>query len=157
MRAEKTSGLNTITVDANGARLVIAESDLAGPEGTTGPTGAAGQTGSTGETGVTGVAGNSEYSWFVESPEVKTYTVAQAVSFAGSIVDMVSKTTVGSVTWTVKINGTIVTGLSAQQSTSTEATDVATASNTLVPGDTITIEVSASTGSDWSFSLRTTG
>lgn len=74
------------------------------------------------------------------------YTIIAA--FSGTINSLLLvRTTSGTITLAVKINGTNVTGLSAVAVTSTPATTNATAANTFVSGDVITI-VPSSASSD---------
>lgn len=75
-----------------------------------------------------------------------TYTLMLNTRFPGTIKSMTHKTNSGTLTAAVKINGSPVTGLSAVSVTSSKATATATAANTFVDGDDITMTVSSTSG-----------
>lgn len=84
------------------------------------------------------------YSGHIEAGSDKSYFVDVAVPFAGTVNTLKIKTVSGTATAAVKINGTSVTGISAVSVTSTIATGTATAANTFVAGDIITLVLSSS-------------
>jgi len=92
-----------------------------------------------------------------EAPEVKTYTMWQYVTKAGTIASFIGKTASGTLTCTIKVDGVTVTGLSGIAITSTESTTPATANNAIEIGQTITMQVTAvSSPADFAWVLRIT-
>lgn len=75
-----------------------------------------------------------------DEPVDGTKVIAQYMPFAGTINSFVHATASGTVSVTIKINGTNVTGLVTSASSSVETNATATAANTFTVGDTISIE-----------------
>jgi hypothetical protein len=73
----------------------------------------------------------------------RTYCVVRNVPFAGRIEFANWKLNSGTATFSVKINSTVVTGLSALSATTTEATATATALNVFEVGDDLVFTLSA--------------
>ena len=122
-----------------------------GPQGPAGPTGATGATGPAGPQGPAGTGGGATNgrSWWDDTP-VASYVAPVIVSARGSgTIDGIygAKTASGTVVVTVKINGTAVTGLNGVTINSTPQDITATAANTYVSGNRITVEYGAVTGS----------
>lgn len=78
----------------------------------------------------------------IEYPDDKDYVIGLAMKFAGTVVEITAKSTSGTCTLTPKINGTAVTG-GAVSVSSTEATSTATAANTFVVGDDLSLTISS--------------
>ncbi len=90
---------------------------------------------------------------------VRQYTLVQDAKFAFRIDEITTQLDTGTdITWDVEINGTDVTGLAGQVSTTTEATDTATALNTVAVGDRIRLNVTAitATPADLGYSMKIT-
>lgn len=110
------------------------------PGGPTGPTGPAG---SNGATGATGSAGDSSLSGFIETPSDKTYVLMLYAKQAFTINNITIKTTSGTCTAAVQIDGVNVTSLSGLSVTSVEQTVNATGANSVVAGNTISLVISS--------------
>jgi hypothetical protein len=129
----------------------------AGTTGPTGPTGAAGATGPTGPTGATGATGATgpikfgpTIGWSATSSVfADTFVYTQAAEVAGTIVSLKAAVggNAGSITATVSINGTPVTGISGVTvNSSSTQTFTATAANTFSQGDRITLVLVIASG-----------
>ena len=104
------------------------------------------------------VAGNSALQWVVpkcvfgstifdEDPVDKTIVVCAEAVFPFTINGIYGlKTSAGTLTLTVKINGTNVTGLASLSVTSSAQDATATAANTVAVGDRVTIVITSSSG-----------
>jgi len=85
----------------------------------------------------------------------RTYCVLRNVPYAGRIEAASWKLTSGTATFSVKINSTVVTGLSALSATSTADTATATAQNVFSVGDDLVFTLSAaSTPVDFDLTLN---
>lgn len=84
-------------------------------------------------------------SLFIGTPSDKSYTMVASAPYAGMIAGIKGLATAsGTLTATIKINGTNVTGLASLSVTSTPQNATATAANTFAKGDKITITVASS-------------
>lgn len=79
----------------------------------------------------------------IEIPQVKTYVLARVLPYAGKIQSISFATLSDELTFSVRINGVAVTGLSGLTATSTPATATATAANLWAIGDRVDIIVTA--------------
>jgi len=105
-------------------------------------------------TGDKGSAGDSSIHVVYEGPTAGDYTLVLYSGRAGTIDRMVTKTTSGTLTANLKINGVSVTSLSAVAVTSTLSNTAATGANTFVAGDTITITASSVAAAvNWAVSI----
>ncbi len=94
---------------------------------------------------------------FLEAPTDKIFTLDEKAVFAYTINSITTKLVSGTVTVAVKINGTNVTGLSAISATSVQATTTASAANSVVAGDRVTLVTSSgSSPVDLAFTLKYT-
>jgi hypothetical protein len=92
-----------------------------------------------------------------EAPTDKTYTIVLAMKYGCTINELTTKTSNGTLTCAVKINGVAVTGLSAVAVTNSLLTSTATAANTVVAGDLIEMTTSASVApTDYAWVLKWT-
>lgn len=83
--------------------------------------------------------------FFLDTPTDKTYTAMSYATFSGTINAIYGlKTSSGTLTLAIKINGTDVTSLSGLSVTSTPQNVAATAANTFAIGDRLTFTVSSS-------------
>lgn len=95
--------------------------------------------------------------WFVEVPTNKSYTIMAAAKVNGTVNNFTVKTSAGTCTLAIAKNGTNITGLGAIAVTSTVQTVNATALNTFVVGDKLTMTVSANAAAaNLEFSLKYT-
>lgn len=109
----------------------------------------------TGDKGDTGTPGDSSIHVEFEGPTATTYTLMLYATRAGTIDKLVTKTSAGTLTANVRINGSSVTGLSAVAVTSTESDTSASGANTFVEGDTIDIVATSVVGAtNWLISLK---
>lgn len=100
---------------------------------------------------------NSFISGQIEAPVNKTYTLDLYSIDARTIQSLAIKTSSGTCTAAIKIDGTAVTGISAVSVTSTETVATATALNTVAIGQTITLDISSvSNPLDLVFTLKYT-
>lgn len=99
----------------------------------------------TGTIDLTGIGGGGSgfISGQIEAPKVKTYTLDLSSVSEKTIQTITLKTTTGTATADVKIDGTTITGMSAISISSTETTATATALNSLAVGQTLTLVVTA--------------
>jgi hypothetical protein len=93
--------------------------------------------------GADGAAGDPSIHALIEAPSNKTYVLVLYANQAGTIDGLVAKTTSGTLTADLRINGVSVTGLSAVAVTSVESNTASAGANTFVVGDTIEVVVSA--------------
>lgn len=107
------------------------------------PTGDAGTAGAAGATGAAGASADNSFHGIHEAPTNKTYTLVLYSNKAGTITALKAITVSGTLTVAVKINGTPVTGLSAVAVSSVLASAAASAANTFIIGDVISITVSS--------------
>ena len=92
-----------------------------------------------------------------EAPVNKTYVVCESASFAFAINTLIAKTTSGTLSVAVQINGTPVTGINTLAVSSVQATGTATALNTVAIGQRVTLVVTgASAPNDFSWTLKGT-
>lgn len=109
------------------------------------------------EVGASGGTTVEEIPGFIEYPIDKTYILDESASYAYTINTLIIKTTAGTLTAAVQINGTPVTGISAVSVSSTPTTATATAANTVSIGNRITLVCSSSSApTDLSFTLKFT-
>lgn len=80
--------------------------------------------------------------WLIQVPVVTQYTVF-SMPFKGTIVEANYATSTGTATFSVKVNSTTVTGLSALGASSTPASATATANNTFNAGNNLVVDVTA--------------
>ena len=83
----------------------------------------------------------------VITPEDGTIVLKQNAARGFTINSLVAQLADGTCTVAIKINGTNVTGLSAVAVTTTESTTAATAANTVVAGDLVTMVLTNTAGS----------
>lgn len=101
--------------------------------------------------------GIPSFSSFIEAPSNKSYTIDLAAAVGYTISTFKAITSSGTLTAAVKINGTPVTGISAQAVSSVLSTGTASAANTVSIGDTVTVVVSSvSSAVDFAFTLKVT-
>lgn len=86
---------------------------------------------------------STEIDFLIEVASNKDYPLVLSASERLVVDNLVIKTTSGSCTVALKIDGVAVTGLSAVSVTSTESTTHATAACVLSPGETLTLTVSS--------------
>ncbi len=97
------------------------------------------------------------YSADLIHPQDYTYVLDEASAFAQTINTLSIKTSSGTCTVAIQINGVSVTGLSAVAASSVQAVATASALNTVAANDRITLVVSSNSfGVDLSFTLKTT-
>ena len=89
----------------------------------------------------------------VDAPTARTYRIVSPLAF--TITGLVGlKTSAGSLTVTININGTAVTGLSGLSVTSTPQNPTATAANVVAVGAVITVDISSvSSAADFEFAV----
>jgi len=75
-----------------------------------------------------------QLSFFVETPEVKSYTLIGSNQVAWDVDSCTVKSASGTGTYDLEIDGVDITGIAAQGISSTEATDTASAANSLTTG-----------------------
>lgn len=93
----------------------------------------------------------------IQSPRNKTHYLFLNAPFACTIDEITVKTSTGTVTMAVEIEGTAVTGLGSISVTSSKATSTASAANTVAAGDEVTMILSAVNATvDLSFTLEYT-
>lgn len=98
-----------------------------------------------------------EASGHIEIPIAKVYVLSEYAMAAGTINLLKAKLSAGTCTVAIKINGTVVTGISAVSVTTSQSTGTASAANTFAIGARITLEVSSpSSAADLSFSVGVT-
>lgn len=98
-----------------------------------------------------------EIDWLIETPTAKTYAMVGKAKYAGTINSLYRKTSAGSITAKVQINGVDVTGLTALSCTTTAQEASAAGANTVVAGDRITLVLSAaSSPADLELTLKIT-
>lgn len=97
-------------------------------------------------------------SGYIQTPANGTFTLTAKAVIAGTINAIKGlKTSAGTCTVTIKINGTAVTGINGLSVTSSTQDANATAANTFVAGDRITLVVaSVSSAADLEFTLSAT-
>ncbi len=106
---------------------------------------------------ISALLANQFISGQIESPLIKTYTLDLAVIDARTLNTLAIKTTSGTCTVSIRIDGVNVTGMNGLAVTSTEQVATATALNTVAIGQTITLVVTAtSTPVDLVFTLKYT-
>lgn len=143
-----TQAANSVTITGGSVTNIT---DIAVADGGTGAsTAAAARTN-------LGVA-TSNNNWFDSAPAVGTITWVAKSRVAFTINGVYGvKTTAGTCTFAVKINGTAVTGLSAVSVTTSTQDVAATAANSVAIGDAVTIEyTAASSPANLSFTLEAT-
>lgn len=92
---------------------------------------------------LTEMLGTDSISFHIATGENKTFTLMLSAAQAMNVDKVVFKTTSGTITGALKINGTNITGLSALSFTSAEDEELATAANSLAVGDTLTLVTSS--------------
>jgi len=98
-----------------------------------------------------------ELSGQYESPSVKLYKVKVRASYAGTINSFACSTSAGSLTYSIQINGTAVTGLSSLSAGTSLSFTLATGANTFNAGDQIQINVTAtSSATDFCWTMGIT-
>ena len=100
----------------------------------------------------------SEGSLFMSSVSVTTITLVAKARFARTINGIYGlKTSAGTCTVSIRINGTSVTGLGSLSVTSTTQDATATAANSIAIGDSVTIVISSSSSAtNLQFTLQST-
>ena len=105
----------------------------------------------------TNTGAEDELSGQYEAPAVKVYKIKVRASYAGTINSFACSTSAGSLNYSVQINGTGVTGLTAQSATTSQSFTLATSSNTFNAGDQVQINVTAvSSATDFCWTLGVT-
>lgn len=109
-------------------------------------------------TGSTGGTGAGQGNLYIQTPADGTIVLVSSSRIAFTITGLYNlKTSSGTVTASVKINGTDVTGLAALSITSATQSPTATALNTVAIGDRVTLVLSASsTPINIEFTMATT-
>jgi len=82
-------------------------------------------------------------SGFLEAPADKTYILDESASRDYEIQTFTAKTVSGTATAAIEINGTPVTGISAQAITSVQSTGTSTGLNSVIVGDRVSLTLSA--------------
>lgn len=96
----------------------------------------------------------TEINGFLEVPLASTYPLVQYSTKAYTLDKIWAKMASGSVTLTVNINGTPVTGMSTLSITDSESENIASAANSVSVGDTVTVTIaSPSSAQDLSFTI----
>lgn len=97
----------------------------------------------------------NQASCYIQTPANGTFTLAAKMTYAGTIDSLKGlKTSAGTGSVTIKINGTNVTGLATLSVTSTTQDATASAANTFVAGDRITLTIaSVASAADLEFTL----
>jgi hypothetical protein len=92
-----------------------------------------------GKAGLTQVASGH---WLIETPDDKSYVVIQKAAYAFTITEVTTKSTAGTCTVTVKING-VALGGTANSASTTEQSQAHSTANAVAAGDTVEIVVSS--------------
>lgn len=137
-----TSGTNTT------ATMVVGSGASLAPSGT----------GTVTANVLSGTAATQQSSVFIETGADKTITLLPYALYAATINKIWDiKTTSGTITVAIQINGTPVTGLSAISVTSTPQNVTATAANTIAVGDEVTMVLSSnSSATKLQFTMEST-
>lgn len=92
-------------------------------------------------------------SGIVATPTNQDYRIVERIPVGATLTNLAGKTSTGSLTVTLKVNATAVTG-GALNVTSSQGTTALTAANTMTTGDAMVLTISASTApANFSFTI----
>jgi hypothetical protein len=92
--------------------------------------------------GKAGLTQTASGHWLIETPEDKSYVVIQKAAYAFTITEVTTKSSAGTCTVTVKING-VALGGTANSASTTEQSQAHSTANAVAAGDTVEIVVSS--------------
>lgn len=93
----------------------------------------------------------------IDPPEAKTYTLIQSIPFPARVISITHQTGAGDIDFTLKKNGSNITGLTSLSAGVTEATATASGANDLAVGDKLTLTVGSlgsPTPEDYQFTVK---